>query len=258
MFKQEEPKKTREYKNKVVQTCLLASKILIENGSELNRVSDTIERIAANAGLDDLHAYVTITGIMISSNDEAGAQISEIEKRNFDLRRIAAVNRLSRDFANHYISIDRFYRVLKKVEKVGLYYPNWLMMISAALISGSITVVFFNDYPDFFITCLVGMLGWVIFTLVSNRVKASFISEFIAAAAIGALSIFAVNIGLGKSIDNIIVGSVMPLVPGVQITNAFRDLISGNLISGPARGIEALICACALGFGVSLSLIWLG
>ncbi|MQM80764.1 threonine/serine exporter family protein, partial [Lactobacillus buchneri] len=29
---------------------------------------------------------------------------------------------------------------------------------------------------------------------------------------------------------------------------------SGNLISGPARGIEALISACALGFGVAIAL----
>ncbi len=72
------------------------------------------------------------------------------------------------------------------------------------------------------------------------------------------MGILAVRFGLGQSTDNIIIGSVMPLVPGVQITNAVRDLITGNLISGPARGIEALICACALGFGVSLSLVWLG
>ncbi|ANZ57891.1 hypothetical protein BGL34_03035 [Fructilactobacillus lindneri] len=258
MAEKHESKNSREYKNKVVQTCLLAGKILIENGSELNRVSDTIKRIARNAGLDDLHAYVTITGLMISANDEAGAQISEIEKRNFDLRRIAAVNRLSRQFAAHKISLDRFYSLLKKVEHIGFYYPFWMMLLSAALLSGCITVVFNNDIHDFLITCLVGMLGWWIFHAIVSRVNASFISEFVAAAAIGAMGILAVRFGLGQSTDNIIIGSVMPLVPGVQITNAVRDLITGNLISGPARGIEALICACALGFGVSLSLVWLG
>ncbi|WP_429971438.1 threonine/serine exporter family protein [Fructilactobacillus sp. Tb1] len=251
-------KKSKEYKNKVVQTCLLAGTILIENGSELNRVSDTIKRIAKNAGLDDLNAYVTITGIMISANDEAGAQIKEIENRNFNLRKIAAVNRLSRDYAAHKITIGRFYQLLKKINRFGLYYPYWLMLLSAGIMSGCISVVFNNDLRDFWITCIVGGLGWMIFNLIAKRVNASFVSEFMAAASIGAMAIFAVRIGLGHSVDNIIIGSVMPLVPGVQITNAFRDLISGNLISGPARGIEALICACALGFGVALSLIWLG
>ncbi|USS86223.1 threonine/serine exporter family protein [Fructilactobacillus cliffordii] len=251
-------KKKQAYSNKVVQTCLLAGKILIENGSELNRVSDTIKRIADNAGLKDLNAYVTITGLMISANDEAGAQIKEIEKRDFDLRRIAAVNKLSRRFAEKKLTINQFYRLLLKVEHIGLYYPFWLLMVAAAVLSGAITVVFNNDIPDFFITSLVGMFGWLIFREVSTRVHASFISEFVAAMSIGAMAIYAVKFGLGQSVDNIIIGAVMPLVPGVPITNAVRDLISGNLISGPARGIEALICACALGFGVSLALIWLG
>ena len=39
MTETEPAKKSKEYKNKVVQTCLLAGTILIENGSELNRVS---------------------------------------------------------------------------------------------------------------------------------------------------------------------------------------------------------------------------
>ncbi|USS93942.1 threonine/serine exporter family protein [Fructilactobacillus ixorae] len=257
-MRKQERKKTQSYKNKVVQTCLLAGKILIENGSELNRVSDTIKRIAMNAGLDDLNAYVTITGLMISANDEAGAQIKEVEQRNFDLRRIAAVNKLSRRFAEHKLTIFQFYRLLLKVEHIGLYYPFWLLMVAAAVLSGAITVVFNNDLPDFFITSLVGMFGWLIFHELSLRVQASFISEFVSAMAIGAMAIYAVRLGLGQSTDNIIIGAVMPLVPGVPITNAVRDLISGNLISGPARGVEALICACALGFGVSLALIWLG
>ena len=61
-------------------------------------------------------------------------------------------------------------------------------MLSAALISGCISVVFNNDIHDFFITCLVGMLGWVIFSVISTRVQASFISEFMAAASIGAMA----------------------------------------------------------------------
>ncbi|WP_252895322.1 threonine/serine exporter family protein [Fructilactobacillus florum] len=121
-----------------------------------------------------------------------------------------------------------------------------------------ISVIFTHDYGDFWLTSVVGMLGWLIYQGVRKRVTASFISEFVAATVIGMVAIMAVRLGLGHSADNIIIGAVMPLVPGVQITNAVRDLIYGNLISGPARGIEALICACALGFGVSLALIWLG
>lgn len=79
-------------------------------------------------------------------------------------------------------------------------------------------------------------------------------SEFLAAVVVGALALLSIKWGLGVHADDIIIGGIMPLVPGIPLTNAVRDALSGNLISGPARGIEALISACALGFGVAIAL----
>nr|WP_243884954.1 threonine/serine exporter family protein [Lactiplantibacillus plantarum] len=45
----------------------------------------------------------------------------------------------------------------------------------------------------------------------------------------------------------------MPLVPGVAITNAVRDTMTGNLLSGPARAVEAVLSACAIGVGIALT-----
>jgi len=44
----------------------------------------------------------------------------------------------------------------------------------------------------------------------------------------------------------------MPLVPGVPLTNAVRDILAGNFVSGPARAVEAMISAAALGFGIAV------
>ena len=46
------------------------------------------------------------------------------------------------------------------------------------------------------------------------------------------------------NVDNLIIGAVMPLVPGVAITNSFRDILAGHLISGTARGTEAIFHSC--------------
>ena len=47
--------------NQVLATCLLAGRIMIEGGSEMYRVEDTMRRIAVNAGQPDTlvfyHAY---------------------------------------------------------------------------------------------------------------------------------------------------------------------------------------------------------
>jgi uncharacterized membrane protein YjjP (DUF1212 family) len=40
-------------------------------------------------------------------------------------------------------------------------------------------------------------------------------------------------------LDNIIIGGIMLLVPGLSITNAMRDTMSGDLVAGTARAVEA-------------------
>ena len=44
----------------------------------------------------------------------------------------------------------------------------------------------------------------------------------------------------------LIVGSIMPLLPGVSFIKGIRDLISGDLISGVDHDFEADITAIAI------------
>ena len=68
------------------------------------------------------------------------------------------------------------------------------------------------------------------------------------------LSVLAVRNNLGISVGMIIIGSVMPLVPGVPITNSVRDVLAGHLLSGLARGTEALLSASAIALGIAMVL----
>ncbi|WP_082061662.1 threonine/serine exporter family protein [Paenibacillus sp. E194] len=46
-------------------------------------------------------------------------------------------------------------------------------------------------------------------------------------------------------------GAVAPLVPGIAITNAIRDMMARHYISGMIVAIEALFTANALGAGIA-------
>ena len=47
----------------------------------------------------------------------------------------------------------------------------------------------------------------------------------------------------------------MPLVPGILITNAIRDLMAGELLAGMSRGVEAALTSFAIGAGVAIVLL---
>ncbi len=79
-----------------------------------------------------------------------------------------------------------------------------------------------------------------------------------AAFVVALLSLIFIRTGLGKQLDVIIIASVMPLVPGLLITNAIRDLMAGHFVSGLSKGAEAFLTAFAIGAGVAVVLtLWL-
>lgn len=98
---------TQEETDLAISTCLLAGQILIENGSNMERVNDTMYRIAANAGLQSFQAFTTVTGVVASSNHRSNAQVVDVRIRRNDLTRIAQVNAISRDFADRKIDLWR-------------------------------------------------------------------------------------------------------------------------------------------------------
>ncbi len=245
-------KEDRNYEKIVVDTCVLAGTIMIESGSEVSRVNDTMLRIAKNAGLKDPQIYVTVTGIIMSGTADSGAQVGSVDKRSFDLEKVTEVNELSREFAAKKIDINTFYDSLVHIDDLVSMFPEWLQILGAGIVGATLVVVFRNDIHDFWITLAIAALGWIIYYLMGKYIQVKFLSEFLAAVGVAFAATFAVILGLGINSDDIIVGGMMPLVPGIPLTNAIRDMLSGNLVSGIARGVEALLSACALGFGVAL------
>ena len=54
------------------------------------------------------------------------------------------------------------------------------------------------------------------------------------------------------------IGNIMLLIPGVLMTNSFRDFISGDMITGLLHFAEAMITAVCVAAGFILSKLLLG
>lgn len=244
-------------KELLIETCLLAGKIMMENGSEVYRVEDTMNRIAANAGVPDSVSYVTATGIFMGVRHH-NAQVENVMDRVMNLEKVVAVNRLSRDFAEKKIDLIELHYSLKQVNKVTPSFPLWLQVICAGIVSSTLMYSFGGSWGDFLPTFLIGCIGFSLAYYTKKTIDIRFFDMFVASLAIGFLSIAAVHLHLAETVDNLIVGAIMPLVPGVAITNSFRDILAGHMISGTARGTEAIFTAAAIGVGIATVFILFG
>jgi uncharacterized membrane protein YjjP (DUF1212 family) len=64
----------------------------------------------------------------------------------------------------------------------------------------------------------------------------------------------AFKLGLGNEVEHALSTCVLFLVPGVPLINCLTDLVDGYIINGIDRGVNALMHAMAIAFGLALAL----
>lgn len=240
----------------IIEACLLAGKIILQSGGETYRVEDTMTRIAASYGLKETHSFVMPTGILFSidGHSKPTTRLVRISERSTDLRKVTIVNDLSRRISQGQLSAAEALRRLRDLDKANLWYPVWLQVAAAAVTSGCFLIMFRGEWADFLAACAAGGIGFTGAVYLHRLVPIKFFTEFLGALLIGTLAFGLVHIGAGRDLDRIIIGSVMPLVPGLLITNAVRDLMAGHLVSGLSKGAEAFLTAFAIGAGIAFVL----
>ena len=92
------------------------------------------------------------------------------------------------------------------------------------------------------------------FSLVQRFIKIKFFSEFVASAVVITIAATFTKLGIATNQNIITISSVMPLVPGILICNAIRDLMAGELIAECQRR-EAALTSFAIGAGVAIVLL---
>ncbi len=246
----------RSEAKKILLLASLAGEIMLKNGAETYRVEDTIERICkSRKNIKYADAFVTPTGIFVSLEyqEEMMTYLIRIKSIKIDLNKINLVNEFSREFVSSNMSIDKGIQKLRKINKVNNY-GKWTKILSGSLACAFFSLLFGGTFLDFISSYLVSLIVLISVNGIDKYKMTFFINNFIGAALASILSILATKIGIGKNMDIIIIASIMSLVPGVAITNALRDTISGDFISGLSRGMEAIFSALAIAFGVGIVL----
>lgn len=244
----------------IIEVCLLAGKVMLQSGAETYRVEDTMSRIAAAYGVLHSHSYVTPTGIIFSMDGTEPAKLIRIIERTTDLHKVVGVNDISRRISAGELSPVQAVEQLKQVEQRPQAYSSSLQLFAAAAISGCFLIMFRGIWADFPAAFICGGIGFAAVQYLHRLVLVKFFAEFSAAFLVGLTASLFVTIGIGQHLDTIVIGSVMPLVPGLLITNAIRDLMAGHLVSGLSKGADAFLTSFAIGTGVALifSIWWSG
>lgn len=237
-----------------INCFLLAGRLLVQSGAETYRAEDTMLRMAQSQGYNDAQSFVTPTGIIFSAGNAKPTRIAQIPTRTTDLEKITKVNAVSRKLTAKESSVAEAYEELKYIEKSNFFFPVWVQILASAIASACFLILFDGKWSDMPAAFITGGVGFIVFIAIHSLTRVKFFAEFTGSLFVGILAFSSVKYGFGTQLDKIIIGSVMPLVPGVPIANAVRDLMAGHFVSGVAKGVEAFLTASAIGAGIALVL----
>ncbi|HEX3031156.1 MAG TPA: threonine/serine exporter family protein [Bacillota bacterium] len=252
----------RDRQDDVMEMVMLAGEILLKNGAETYRVEETVQRIGTAAGSLEAEAFATQTGLIITLVNGVGETVTRVRRirnRGISLNKVAQVNEVSRQLAEGRLSGDLAFSQLEKISSAPMGYPTWVHIIAAGVGSGCFAYLLGSNFREFLLAVLAGVLihgcrltfaHWGI-----NRLFPNFLGGLIAAG----VGVLGQSFLPGVRADQVIIGAIMTLVPGLAITHAVRDVIHEDLLSGLSRGAEAALVSVSVAVGVSLVLgFWLG
>lgn len=249
------------YVEKLLKVVKLASQIILENGGETYRAEETINFICKSAGVKEVDSVATPTGIYITlsiDGIENNTVVKRINKRSIDLERLNKVNNISRQLTQNKITMDEAIIQLEETKYKTENNHKYLSLFYGGISAAFFTLLFGGGILEFFISLVSG----VIVTLTTRKFESlhsyQFFSSIIAGIIIAFFAIAGTYIAGFGNYNYVIVGGMMPQLPGLAMTNAIRDTIREDLVSGVARGAEALLVASSLavGAGIIISLAY--
>lgn len=245
---------TEEQQAQALAIASEAGHILLENGAEISRVEETMERIASHYGVDSKSFFVLSNGIFTTSSFNKYANVEFIPFKGTQLDKVVAVNQLSRDIVAGKYTLNEAKIRLREIRTMRPH-PVWEQVLASALGSAGFCIVFGGGLLDCAASFVCGILLWLFVLYVTAPHMSKIVGNIVGGLFVTGLCILFHRIGFGHSLPNMIIGAIIPLIPGVPFVNGVRDLANEDYIAGATRLLDALLVFFCIAAGVMLAFV---
>lgn len=227
---------------------------MLFSGAEVHRVEDSVVRMCTALGAVRTDVFIITSSMVVTvhtADGKAHTQTRRITSSTMDFERLHHLNQLSREICEQKLDEAEIRARLQKAKKCKNY-PFWLECVCYAAIAGAFTLFFGGGLFEMLVSFFTGALVRVTILLCDMVITNKIFQKFLSAIVATLIAFVAVKLSIVPSVDKIIIGNIMSLIPGIGLTNALRDLFTGDSIAGLLRSIEAALTALAIAAGYFL------
>ena len=227
---------------------------MLVSGAEVHRAEESMNRMFRALGASRVDVFIITSSIVVTIHTEDGdtyTQTRRITSSNMDYERLHRLNQLSREICTKNLSEQEIQEKLTAAIS-NKKYSLWLEMVAYSIIAGAFTLFFGGNAVETIYSLGVGCVVWVVSLFFDNIISNKIFSKFLSTVIATALAFMAVAFGWIANVDKVMIGNIMTLIPGIGLTNAIRDLFTGDSMAGLLRTIEALLIALAIAAGYFL------
>ena len=230
----------------------LAGRLIMENGGETYRVEETITRMGRSFGFQEVESFAVPSGIFISYRKSDGSietAVKRVRRKGTDLTRVDAVNAVSRRMEAEKLSCEEVMSLLKEIETRPAKLSQLQLILAVAASSAGWAVMFGGGVMDAIVSFFVALLGQTLAFQLDKAGMRSFVSTLMGSFLSTLLPMF-FNFFFGNIIvEASVAACLMPMLPGLAMTNAVQDTLRGDMVSGISSATSAVLTASMIAGG---------
>ena len=223
--------------------CLLdVAEAMLLSGADVHFVEEKLADIGRAYGAYKMNVFVITSSIIATMTLPNGYEHTltrrVIGEASIDFDKVERLATLCTEAGIENYTYKELKARLKSIRMRTV--PTWSLLLGGILSAGAFALFFGGSYLDaavsatfaiFICLALKFLRPWTPSTIIFN-----FLNSFLCGM--------------------VMIGDIMLLIPGVAMTNATRDMFSGDTVSGIMRFVESLLWAIALALGF-MAAIWL-
>ncbi len=231
---------------------------LMVAGADVHSIEEMIQRLGIAYGAFKMNVLVITTSIVVTATLTDGEEITQtrriIEVADNDFGKLERYTKLCRRCVASPMAPEELQSKLMEIRTSPI--SKTKLFLGGLLATSSFAIFFGGSWMDALVSAIFSVLICFMILhlrpLTPNTIVFDFLASLISGAGICLVAHFIPDMSLAM----VMIGDIMILIPGVAMTSAIRDMISGDTVSGSLRLVESCLWASSLALGF-MAAMWL-